>query len=160
MKFYLSILFYIGFLSCARHVCKDVRYSDVLFYTTAFDTPLLSAHIHPGQVTLIDCWASWCGPCRSAIPAVKTLYDRYDRDRFNVISISLDKKKEDWQQAIEEEKMPWPQFIAGNRGYEQLTSRYNINSIPNLILVNEKGHIVYNTFSPEEIKIEVEEILR
>ena len=109
---------------------------------------------------LIDCWASWCGPCRAAIPAVKALYDKYDRDRFDVISISLDSKKEDWQKALEEEKMPWPQVIAGNRGYEQLTLRYNINSIPNLILIDGKGQVVCNTFSPEEISIELEEILR
>ena len=56
--------------------------------------------------------------------------------------------------------MSWPQFIAGNRGYEQLTSRYNINSIPNLILIDGKGQVVYNTFSPEEIRIELEQLLR
>ena len=124
------------------------------------DTTLLSAHIRPGHVTLIDCWASWCGPCRAAIPKVKALYDKYGRDRFDVISISLDSKKEDWQKALEEEKMPWPQFIAGNRGYKQLTSRYNISSIPNLILIDGKGQVVCNTFSPEEIRIELEQILR
>ena len=91
---------------------------------------------------------------------VSFLAGKYDRDRFDVISISLDSKKEDWQKALEEEKMPWPQFIAGNRGYEQLTLRYNINSIPNLILIDDKGQVVCNTFSPEEISIELEEILR
>ena len=114
----------------------------------------------PGRYTLIDFWASWCGPCRAAIPKVKALYDKYGRDRFDVISISLDSKKEDWQKALEEEKMPWPQFIAGNRGYKQLTSRYNISSIPNLILIDGKGQVVCNTFSPEEIRIELEQILR
>ena len=91
---------------------------------------------------------------------MKALYDKYGRDRFDVISISLDSKKEDWQKALEEEKMPWPQFIAGNRGYKQLTSRYNISSIPNLILIDGKGQVVCNTFSPEEIRIELERILR
>lgn len=144
----------------ARYFCKDVRYSEVPLYTTAFDTTLLSAHIRPGRVTLIDCWASWCGPCRSAIPAVKALYDRYDRDRFDIISISLDSKKENWQKALEEEKMPWPQFIADNKGYEQLTSRYNISSIPNLILIDGEGRVVCNTFTPEDIKIELKQMLK
>lgn len=124
--------------------------------TGSVSTPV----IRPGQVTLIDCWASWCAPCRAAIPAVKALYDRYNRDRFDVISISLDSKKEDWQKALREEKMPWPQFIAGNKGYEQLTLRYNISSIPNLILIDGEGRVVYNTFSPEEIKIELEQMLK
>ena len=100
----------------ACYFCKDIHYPDVPLHTPTFDTTLLSAHIRPGHVTLIDCWASWCGPCRAAIPKVKALYDKYGRDRFDVISISLDSKKEDWQKALEEEKMPWPQFIAGNRG--------------------------------------------
>ena len=144
----------------ACYFCKDIHYPDVPLHTPTFDTTLLSAHIRPGHVTLIDCWASWCGPCRAAIPKVKALYDKYGRDRFDVISISLDSKKEDWQKALEEEKMPWPQFIAGNRGYKQLTSRYNISSIPNLILIDGKGQVVCNTFSPEEIRIELEQILR
>lgn len=143
-----------------RHYCKDARYPDVPLYTPAFDTTLLSAHIRPGQVTLVDCWASWCGPCRAAIPKVKALYDRYGRDRFNVISISLDEKKEDWQKALREEKMPWPQFIAGNRGYNLLASRYNISSIPTLVLIDGEGRVVCSTFSPTEIKIELEEILK
>ena len=144
----------------ACYFCKDIHYPDVPLHTPTFDTTLLSAHIRPGHVTLIDCWASWCGPCRAAIPKVKALYDKYGRDRFDVISISLDSKKEDWQKALEEEKMPWPQFIAGKRGYKQLTSRYNISSIPNLILIDGKGQVVCNTFSPEEIRIELEQILR
>ena len=136
------------------------KFIDIELITLEGERKWLSEYVGHSKFLFIDFWASWCGPCRAAIPKVKALYDKYGRDRFDVISISLDSKKEDWQKALEEEKMPWPQFIAGNRGYKQLTSRYNISSIPNLILIDGKGQVVCNTFSPEEIRIELEQILR
>lgn len=143
----------------ARTYCKNAPYSEVALYTPSFERDSLSAHIRKGCVTLIDCWASWCGPCRAAIPGVKTLYKRYGRDRFDVISISLDDKKEKWQQALKEEKMPWSQFIVGNEGFKQLTGNYHFQSIPNLILIDGEGRVVFSTYSPEEVKIELEKLL-
>lgn len=144
----------------AHSYCKNAPYSEVALYTPALEPDSLSAHIRKGCVTLIDCWASWCGPCRAAIPGVKALYNRYGRDRFDVISISLDQKKENWQKALKEEQMPWSQFIVGNKGFEQLTSNYHFQSIPNLILIDGEGRVVFGSYSPEEVKIELEKILK
>ncbi len=143
----------------ARTYCRNVPFSDVMLYTPAFERDSLSAHIRKGCVTLIDCWASWCGPCRDAIPDVKKLYNHYGRDRFDVVSISLDSKKEDWQKALKEEKMPWAQFIAGKEGYKQLVGNYHFQSIPNLILIDGEGRVVFSSYSPEEVKIELEKII-
>lgn len=144
----------------ARAYCKQAPYSNVRLYTTDYRQDSLSSYIHPGQVTLIDCWASWCGPCRAAIPQVEALYKQYGSDRLNVISISMDSKKEDWEKALKEENMPWTQLIAGNSGYDDLAGNYNIQSIPSLILIDGTGKVVCKTFSPEEIKIELEALFR
>lgn len=60
--------------------------------------------IVPGKYNFIDFWASWCGPCRAAIPSVKQLQQKLG-DKLNIISISVDKKRQDWERAMEVEKM-------------------------------------------------------
>lgn len=143
----------------AQTYCKNAPYTDVPLYTPAGKRDSLSGYLPEGRVTLIDCWASWCGSCRSAIPDVQKLYDQYDRDRFNVISISLDEKKESWQRAMKEEKMPWAQFIVDEEGFDRLTDNYHFQSIPRLILIDGKGRVVCTTNSPEEIKVELEKVM-
>jgi len=60
--------------------------------------------IVPGKYNFIDFWASWCGSCRAAIPSVKQLQLKLG-DKLNIISISVDKKRQDWERAMEVEKM-------------------------------------------------------
>lgn len=67
--------------------------------------------IVPGKYNFIDFWASWCGPCRAAIPSVKQLQQKLG-DKLNIISISVDKKRQDWERAMEVEKMT---FLFGRK---------------------------------------------
>lgn len=76
--------------------------------------------IVPGKYNFIDFWASWCGPCRAAIPSVKQLQQKLG-DKLNIISISVEKKRQDWERAMEVEKMT---FLFGRKS--EVIERKNI----------------------------------
>lgn len=144
----------------ARSLHKGAAYKDIELTDTEGRTVKLSQYLQPGHYTLVDFWASWCGPCRWAIPKVEQLYKRYDRDRLTVLSVSFDQKQADWEKAMKEEAMPWIQLWAGNR--EQMTAAqqaYNISGIPRLMLIAPNGTIVFSGNNADVLRLAVEKYL-
>lgn len=108
----------------------------------------ISSLMKPGKYTLIDFWASWCGPCRSAIPKVKNMAQIY-ANKLQVVSCSLDEKEPAWRKAMAEEKMSWPQMIVPKDVLAKVVAPgYMINSIPRLVLIDPDGGIVVATHDP------------
>ena len=100
----------------------------------------LSSFIQPGKYTLIDFWASWCGPCRAAIPKVKQLLEQ-NSDKLQVVSVSVDEKEDKWREAEKKEAMPWQQLWLNNEQNEMATGAYAVNAIPRLVLIDGDGKI-------------------
>ncbi len=110
----------------------------------------ISSHIAPGKYNFIDFWASWCGPCRSAIPHVKELQSKY-ADKLNILSVSLDEDEAEWRKAMDEEKMNWVQLRAAGDQMNDVAQAYFITAIPRLIVIDEKGNVVCSTNRPDEV---------
>ena len=110
----------------------------------------LSDCLRSDVYTLMDFWASWCGPCRAAIPHVKELHERYG-DRLDVISVSVDKKESEWLGAVKVEKMPWRQFIVPVDKMKEATEGYQFSSIPTLVVIAPDGTIQFETNEADEI---------
>ncbi len=65
---------------------------------------LVSLNTFKGKMTLIDFWASWCGPCREENPNLVKAYETFKAKGFEIVSISMDGKKEDWLRAVKEDR--------------------------------------------------------
>lgn len=128
--------------------CLSNKFTDFAVTTTDNQVKHLSDYVQPGKYTFIDFWASWCGPCRAAIPHVRELYKKY-AGKLNVLSISLDEKEPAWRKAMEQEKMEWTQLWLAKDQMEPAAQAYYITSIPRLILLNADGEIVVSTYKPD-----------
>lgn len=106
------------------------------------------------KYVLIDFWASWCGPCRKEIPNLKNLYKKYAGKGFQLVSISIDKKEEDWRKALKEEELPWPNFRD-----EEVADLYKVKSIPSMYLIDAKGILVGENLRGEALADKLEELL-
>lgn len=120
----------------------------------------LSDYVGKGKYILLDFWASWCAPCRAEMPNVIDVYNKYGRDIFEVIGISLDSDKDAWINAINQLKLPWPQ-LSDLKGWESVGSKkYGITGVPATILFDKDGIIIARNLRGEELQTKLEEILK
>ena len=116
----------------------------------------LSDYVGKGKYVLVDFWASWCGPCRRAIPGIKELYEKYKGDKFEVLGVATWDEPEATLKAIEELELPWPQIINAQKIG---SDAYGVAGIPQIILFAPDGTIVARDLHGEQLKNKVEEVM-
>lgn len=135
----------------ARKTAKGMAYPDVTLRTVDGKAVKLSALVKAGQYTLLDFWASWCGPCRASIPLIKEMHARHPE--LNIVSISCDRSLKDWDEAMREEKMSWQQAALpqDKQLYRAAAAAYHIQFIPYLIVISPDGKVVKASNDAKEI---------
>lgn len=103
------------------------------------------------KFTLVDLWFSSCSPCRDQFPKLIELYSNYHSKGFNIIGISTDKTiyKEDWMNAIGEQKLPWLQYW--DKDGEE-SRRLSINAFPTSFLLDNQGKIILKNIKPAQLQ--------
>ncbi len=114
-----------------------------------------------GKYTIIDFWASWCGPCRRENPNVVNVYNQYHDKGLNIISVSLDRpgQEDRWKQAILKDKMDW--FHISNLQFWQdpIARSYGVRAIPATFLLDENGIIIAKDLRGPALGAKMEELL-
>ena len=111
----------------------------------------------PGRYTLIDFWASWCGPCRASFPHLRKVYEA-NREKIEFISVSLDKNDSDWRKATDEEKLPWQQYCATPSFSRAIGKAYKITSIPTFLLIGPDGGIIFSGHDSNDLDAQLEKL--
>lgn len=108
--------------------------------------------IKSNELTIIDFWASWCGPCRAEMPSVVKLYESYHSKGLGIVGISLDEDKDSWQSAVKSLGMKWTQ-LSDLKGWQNAAARmFSVESIPHTIVVGKDGTILQRGLRGEQLE--------
>jgi len=123
------------------------------------DGTMTSLKASLGKITIIDFWASWCGPCRKENPNVVALYNEFHAKGLNIIGVSLDKDAVKWKEAIAKDNLTWTHVSNLKFWQDPIAELYNIKSIPATFILDAQGKIIARDLRGAELRAKVLSLL-
>lgn len=147
----------VKFIENNRHVELGQPFMDFTLQTVDGKDVNLAEVIKNNKVTLVDFWASWCGPCRNENPVVKAAYEKYHAKGLEIVGVSVDRNEAAWLQAVEEDVLPYIQVrdAEGTVGDD-----YAVVYIPSNFLYDHNGVMIAKGLRGEELEAKLAEILK
>lgn len=120
-------------------------------------TERLSDYIKPGKYTLVDFWASWCGPCMRQAAVLKDLYAKYHDKGLDIVGVAVWDEPANTLAAIKSHGLVWPNII---NAQTVPTDLYGIMGIPCILLVGPDGTILSRDKQGDELVADVEKYIK
>ncbi len=95
-----------------------------------------------GKVIYIDCWATWCGPCKAEMPHSKELMEKLQGEKIEFVYLCIDSKEELWKQTISILQLDGNHIYCDNKQSQDIRKGLDIDGVPYYILINKHGHII------------------
>lgn len=126
-----------------------------------FEQVSLSDYVGKGKFMLVDFWSPWCPPCKREIPNIKSIYEKYHGDNFDVLSVSVweESRGMNYQNTIDTAVVYGVSWNQINNGHSEPTNLYGIDGIPHIILFGPDGTILKRGLAGEELAAAVAEAL-
>jgi peroxiredoxin len=112
-----------------------------------------------GKYVLVDFWASWCHPCRLENPNVVATYNKFKSKNFTIISVSLDKARDPWIEAIKQDNLRWTHVSDLKFWNNDIAIKYKITSIPQNFLIDPSGKIVAKNLRGPDLESKLCELI-
>lgn len=121
----------------------------------------LSLNDIKGKITIIDFWASWCGPCRRENPYLSKAYKQFHDKGLEIISISLDQNGQEhkWLKAIKDDNMTWHHVSNLKSRNDPIANLYGVRSIPATFILDEKGKVIAKNLRGTKLNNKLAELL-
>ena len=109
-----------------------------------------------GRYVLMHFWGSWCGPCRSENPQLVAMYQRFGGDRFEIVSVGIEKDPARWERARGQDGLNWAwqlvEITPSLRFFDSpIANQFSVKKLPTLFLLNPEGEIVLVDVSVEKL---------
>jgi peroxiredoxin len=146
------------YLTLTRDLKIGDHYAD--FELPAPDGTRLKLSAVSGRLVLLEFWASWCGPCREENPALLKTYREFHKKGFEIVGVSLDKKRAPWVAAIQSDSLMWPQVSDLRGAHNEAALIYGITAIPMNLLIDNNGVIVGKSLRRQALRKRLAETLK
>ena len=115
------------------------------------DGPVILSDI-PEKYVLVVFWASWCPHCKEYMPVIKEIYSEYHMSGFEVVAISIDKTKAEYDAALKKGQYPWINY-SELKGWDcSIAYDYGIRATPTMILLDENRKIISKPRNPAMLR--------
>ena len=134
-----------------KDTLKKVNWQDVLSYTIVMNSEnkkmVLPEVLNQNKLTVIDCWATWCGPCRQEMPYLHRIEEMV-KDSVQFLYLSFDKSEEDWRQFFNFKKAEKGNYFVYSSFSSLFSQYFQIKTIPRYILLSKNGEFVIDDKMP------------
>lgn len=143
---------------------SELNSSQIGFKTIPFagndfitESPISSKDLR-GKYVLLDFWAVWCGPCIQEIPNLKDLYEKTDREKFEIVGIVGDSPSDALKKIVENDSINWRQILSTESN--KIKEAYGVHGYPTTFLVDPEGIIVAKNLRGKQLEEKVLELIK